>query len=494
MKILFIYSIQKSVTQNKPILGQESIYFGISYIAAMLKKHGYECRLAVLDRRYKKKNITLLSKKIDSFKPQIVAFTAVFSEFDFICSIASQVKRAYPGLFLYAGGIHITLNPDVKYLNLFDALCIGEGEYPTLEMVEHLSKGKNIDNIQNLWVKTPSGIIQNPTRPFISDLDAIPFAERDMWQEWILEPDTKPTLLIGRGCPFNCTYCCNHRIRKVSQGKYVRFRSPDNIIAEIRELYHTYPEMNEIYLEVETLGVDLEWLEKFADKLSQFNNEINNKINFSTNLRIFPSLDLEKIFNYFKKANIVSVTIGLESGNYRVRKEILNRDYSNEHILLAANLAKKYGIKISLYNMIGLPTETALEFADTLTLNQKIQPDFHATSIFFPYPGTKLYETCNQINLLPRKIDTKDERQVARLDFPEFSKKQIQRSFDSFHYNVYKVREDKSIPKLLIYFSMKYLGHNFYANLKIFVIRLFYTMNIKKLISRTFFSIFQKSK
>ena len=480
MKILFIYSVQKSITQNKPILGQEGIYFGISYIASMLKKHGHECELAVLDRRYKQRNIKLLSKKINTFNPQIIAFTAVFSEFEFICDIASRIKKMFPDLFLYAGGVHITLNPDIKYLELFDAFCIGEGEYPTLEMVECLSKGENIDNIQNLWVKTNTGFVKNSTRPFIYNLDELPFAERNIWQEWILVANSKATILVGRGCPFNCTYCCNHKLRNVSDGKYVRFRSPDNIITEIQELHCTFPKINEIYLEVETLGVDLEWLKEFSEKLSKYNITINNKIEFSTNLRIFPSLDLDKVFNYFKNANIRSVTIGLESGNYRIRKEILNRDYSNEDILLAANFAKNYGIKLSLYNMIGLPTETCLEFSDTLKINQEIQPNFHATSIFFPYPGTKLYEICKQMNILSEKIKTKDERQIATIDFPEFSKRQIQRSFDSFHYNVYKVRKNKSIPKLLIYFSMQYLGHNFFANAKIFIIRMIYKIKINK--------------
>ena len=494
MKILFIYSIQKSITQKKPLSGQEGIYFGISSIAAVLKEQGHECRLAVLDRRYKKKNIDFLSKIIHEFNPRIIAFTAVFSEFDFICDIASQVKGKFPDLFLYAGGIHITLNPNEKYLDFFNAVCIGEGEYPTLEMADCLSKDKSIDNIQNLWVKTPDGIVKNPTRSFISNLDELPFAERDMWQEWILEPNTKPTILIGRGCPFNCTYCCNHSLQKISKGKYVRFRNPDNIVMEIRQLHNTYPEIEEMFLEVETLGASLSWLEVFCNKLSLFNKEINNKIHFSTNLRIFPQIDLEKIFTCFHQANITSVTIGLESGNYRIRKEILNRDYTNEHILSAANLAKKYGIKISLFNMIGLPTETPVEFSDTLKLNQEVQPDFHATSIFFPYPGTQLYDICKKMNLLPQKIRTKDERQIATLDLPGFSGKQIQQSFDSFHYNVYKVQNNKSMLKLLIYFSMKFFGHNFYANLKIFVIRIFYTLNMKNLISRNFFSIFQKSK
>ncbi len=110
------------------------------------------------------------------------------------------------------------------------------------------------------------------------------------------------------------------------------------------------------------------------------------RLKFGTNLRIFPLLDIESVFRNFKKANITSVTIGLESGSYRIRKEILHRDYSNEKILEAASIAEKYGIHISLFNMIGLPTETTSEFSETLRMNQQIQPAFHATSIFFPYP------------------------------------------------------------------------------------------------------------
>jgi radical SAM superfamily enzyme YgiQ (UPF0313 family) len=234
-------------------------------------------------------------------------------------------------------------------------------------------------------------------------------------------------------------------------------------------------------------------LDVFCEKLHQFGKETGFKLKFGTNLRIFPSMDIESVFDNFRKANIISVTIGLESGNYRIRKEILNRDYSNEMVLKTVSAAQKRGIDIALFNMVGLPTETPPEFSETVKMNQIIQPSFHATSIFFPYPGTKLYEMCECMNLIPEKINTKDERQIATLDLPGFPKKQIQKSFDSFHYNVYKVRKNKSPVKWIIYFSMKYLGHNFYANLKISIIRLLYKCNARKMISRKFFSIFQKN-
>jgi radical SAM superfamily enzyme YgiQ (UPF0313 family) len=493
MQLLFVYSTQKTIVPQKPLLNQEGIYHGISSIAGTLKQYGHECRLVVLDRANGKQNIQILSEKIKEFQPGILAFTAVFSEFEFICDIATQVKTLFPDLLLIAGGVHITLNPDEKYLSLFDVICIGEGELPVLELVQNVEANKSIDEIKNLWVKTPTGIAKNPTRPFLQNLDELCFSDREIWQEWILEPNTKPTVLLGRGCPFDCTYCSNHKLRKVSTGKYVRMRSPENILSEIRELYRNRKEINEIYLEVETIAIDLDWLEKLCSQLETFGKETDFKVKFGTNLRIFPKLNTEFVFDQFKRANITSVTIGLESGNYRIRKEILHRDYSNELILEAVETAKVRGIDIALFNMVGLPTETPAEFAETLRMNRQIQPAFHATSIFFPYPGTKLAEMCREMNLLSKQLNTKDERQLAALDLPGFSKKQIQKSFDSFHYQVYKVKKNKSLSHLLIYYSMCFLGHNFYANLKIAVIRFLYKTRNSKRLSSKWFSIFQKN-
>ena len=112
MKILFVYSTQKTIVPEKPLLGQEGIYHGLSSVAGMLHSRGHKCELAVLDRANGKKNFRLLNDKIQAFNPAMIAFTAVFSEFEFIRQIAEQVKTTYPELFLIAGGVHITLNPN----------------------------------------------------------------------------------------------------------------------------------------------------------------------------------------------------------------------------------------------------------------------------------------------------------------------------------------------------------------------------------------------
>lgn len=493
MNILFIYSIQKSVIFDKPLAGQESIQFGISYLSSVLKQNNHTTELIVIDRKYRKRNNKLLTNNINQFKPDLICFTSVHSEFDYISDVAKYIKQEFPNIPLMGGGVHITLNPSEELLEIFDCICIGEGETPLLEYIDYLKKEIDHTNIQNLWIKENGKIYKNNLRNFIDNLDALPFPDRDIWQKWILEPQTRITILLGRGCPYNCTYCCNHKLKKITKGEYVRLRSPDNILMEIEQLNKQFPAINEYFLEVETIGCDMQWLIDLCKKLHDFNLTKVNKLKFGTNLRIFPNMDYESVFHHLKFANIDSVIIGLESGNERIRREILNRVYSNDSILQAINVARKHEIKIGIFNMVGIPTETLNDFKDTIRMNQVIKPDWHSTSIFFPYQGTKLYDVTIAMGLMPKKLNTNSERQKAVLNLPGFTSRQIQRSFDSFHYKVYSADANKKAIKLIIYFIMKYVGHNNFANLKLKLIGVLYFLRLYQLAKKfKLFGVFQK--
>ena len=130
------------------------------------------------------------------------------------------------------------LNPRDEMLNTFDALCIGEGEFPVAELAGQMEAGKTPSGIPNLWIRHQDGMIEkNQPREFLRDLDALPFPDLEMWRPWIKDVTGEHhVILLGRGCPFGCSYCSNHAIRKLAPGKYVRFRSPSNIIQEIAQL------------------------------------------------------------------------------------------------------------------------------------------------------------------------------------------------------------------------------------------------------------------
>ena len=452
--------------REKPLKGQEEIQLGIAQLSAVLKQEGHHTDLLVLDRKYGKKNLVRLVRKMHYGNFGLICFSSVYSEFDYMLELASYVKMHHQA-FTVLGGSHATVSPDISYLDTFDALCIGEGEGALVELARALEQEKEQDivGIQNLWLKQGEKIFQNRTRPFIQDLDSLPWADRELFQEQIFEPDSRISVLLGRGCPYSCTYCCNHKIREVAEGKYVRMRSVPSILEEIESLNRRFPSVSEYFLEVETLGARIKWLVELCEALEEFNKG-RQKLSFSANLRVHDRMDPELVFSHLAKAGFTSVIIGLESGNERIRTEVLDRHYSNDTIRKAVHAARKHGLKVGMFNLIGLPTESYEDFLDTLKLNQELQPHWHSTSIFFPYPGTRLYERCEELGLIHGKLSGKEERQRAVLDLPEFSRRKIQRQFDSFHFNVIKKSKPKSLVKLGLYGLQVILGHSFMARAK----------------------------
>ncbi len=443
MNILFVYSVDEIYSFARPLLGPGWLHFGISYVSSFLKKHRHHTGLVVLGRILGRKNYDIIDKYLEKFHPRLICFTAVSSEYRFICGMAKYIKSRYPAIYLLIGGPHVSLNPQDTESSEFDAICIGEGENPTLELVSQLERGLSPAGVSNLWIKKGGSIVEkNLPRPFLQDLDSLPFPDREIWQEWMPSGTglTQPVLL-GRGCPFECTYCCNHGLRKIASGMYVRLRSADNITEEIKEIAAKYLITENIYLEVETIGVNKEWAMQLCAKLQQLNLTLSKPLSFGVNLRITPKADLEALFAEFKKSNFNFINIGLESGSERVRREILNRDYSNEDIINTVNLARKYGLKVHFYNLIGVPGETVAEFKETVRMNRLCQPDFHYTSIFYPYPGTALHALCKKQGLLKKDLDTEMERHKAVINLPSFNKHQIQRSFLWFDYYLYKGRK-----------------------------------------------------
>ena len=448
MNILFIYSLYVIESTSKPLHTPEQMQFGISYISSFLKEHGYQTKLMVLSRVSGRKNRNIIDKYLKRFCPKLICFTAVSTEYQFIANIAKYIKSHYPDIYLLIGGPHVSLNSEEVLLDDFDALCIGEGENPTLELLSQLEKGVLPSDIPNLWIKHGSEIEKNSPRPFLQDLDSLPFPDREIWQEWIEERQgSRYSVLLARGCPFQCTYCCNHALKKVALGAYVRFRSPDNIVKEIKEITNRSQSTKEIYLEVESFGINKEWAVELCSKLESFNKTLSQPLSFGANLRITPNADLENLFVACKKCNFRFINIGLESGSERVRREILKRNYSNEDIINAVVSARKHGLKIALFNMIGIPGETIGDFKETVKINRICLPDWHFTSIFFPYPGTDLYFLCKEQGLLKKPLDTEIERMKATLDLPGFTKKQIEKSYIWFDYYVYKGH--KPIYKIL---------------------------------------------
>jgi anaerobic magnesium-protoporphyrin IX monomethyl ester cyclase len=440
LKVLFVYSLENVKRPGKPLHSWSCMQHGISYISSLLKAHGHQTSLVVLGSNLYQKSLQLMEGSLQEFDPDLVCFTSVYSQYDFMEKIARFAKTAWPGKYLVSGGVHTTLQPEQVIAGPFDAACIGEGEFPLLELCAQLQTGKIPEGIANLWIKAPDGRIEkNPPRDFLADLDALPLPDYAMWERWIDAPQNDElTVFAGRGCPYDCTYCSNHALRKVAGGRYVRTRSPEQILREVRYLHDRYPQRR-IYFEIETLDCNTAWAVELCERLAELNGTLADPISFGSNYRINPRTIDNALFPALKRAGFASLNIGLESGSERVRREVLKRNYSNEDFMKVVDLVRGHGLQLYLYNMIGLPGESLQEHRETVQLNRRCQPDGHHTGIFYPYPGTELHESCLRQGLISLSASTgRMERRQPVIELPEFSKSQIRSAYAWFDYHVYR--------------------------------------------------------
>jgi anaerobic magnesium-protoporphyrin IX monomethyl ester cyclase len=437
MKVLFTY-LDFNVKG-----GALSYHFGLGSLAAVLKKAGHETSLQYLYGSY---DIKPLLEKIEQFKPDILAITTVSFQYKYIKKMIAEIKSIYGSrIFIICGGAHVSLATwELENTEGLDAICVGEGEYALLDVANALQAGGGITAIPNIWVKKDGRIFENPNRPLLEDLDSLPFGDREMFgYQAVVDSDyDRAVFMSSRGCPYSCAYCCNSGLRKLQPGHYVRFRSVDSIIAEIKEVITNY-KVKSIYLNDDVFTIDTKYVREFCEK---YKKEIGYPFEINTRVEYLK----EEMVGALKDAGCYRIAMGIEHGDEEFRKKVLNRRMKNEDIEKAFAFARNAGIKTKSFNIVGFPFETAAIHMETVKLNRRIQPNSLVIYIFEAYPGTPLYDMSIQNNFITREEDGREfiSRTDTRLTMPQFTRKQILQCYSNFAWRVYW---KKSIKKALLH-------------------------------------------
>ncbi|MHC4075310.1 MAG: B12-binding domain-containing radical SAM protein [Planctomycetota bacterium] len=358
------------------------IKLAVEQLCAVLKKHGYQCDLFIESGE---KNFirTTLESSADLF-----AFSFTTGDEDWVLQTAARLKKKSLTPVI-AGGPHPTFFPGIIEDTNIDYICRGEGEEALVELLKNLADNPdNIKEIPNIWSKDSSGRVRrNEVRPFIKDLDVLPFPDFGIYARYkymvSYNLDMFP-VMTGRGCPYNCSYCFNRTYKELyrEKGKYLRKRSPDNVIAELLAAKQTYGICKITFVD-DSFFLFPGWLREFSALYKE-------KINLPFIINVEATQVKEDLVRMVKEMGCICIRMGLETGNDHLRQHVLNKKVTGEQIRRAAGLIKQYGVKLSTYNMLGLPGETVGNALETYKLNKEIRTDFAQCSLLQPYPGTAI--------------------------------------------------------------------------------------------------------
>ena len=366
-------------------------FLGPMYISSMLKNNGHECRMAIGT------SFDEIKLNIEDFKPHVCAFSVMTGSHTWAVRVAQQIKKHYDVVTVF-GGPHPTFFPDIIKENGIDIVVRGEGEHACLEIMDSIESKKDLSLIRNTLTKINGEVIENEIRPFISDIDALPFPDRNLYSPISHRIDKSVVSVItSRGCPFKCAFCFNDSMTELykNKGRYVRYRSPGNVIEELRKLKED-SRLKTIYFADDIFGMSSTWLKSF---LSRYKFEI--KLDFICLIRADVVASRKEFAKELSDAGCKSVFFGIESGDEKIRNTILRKNIFDKDIYDAAKLLHDSGIKFRTYNMVGIPGETIENAVKTLEMNIKIRTDYPWCSIFMPLPGTHLTEEAIKKGLLP---------------------------------------------------------------------------------------------
>ena len=425
MRITFLYSDVGGVERY----GARKFYHGVGYVSAVLKEAGHETSLIYVQRELSGEEFLA---EINARSPDLVGFSSTAHQHPFVERYAGLLKQCRPEIFVLSGGIHPTLVPEeVVACEHIDAVCVGEGEYPTLELAERLEQGKDYGDVRNLWLRRNGEVVRNPLRPLVADLDELPFADREIfaYDDMLAHNDAWIDMMSGRGCPYDCSYCCNPGLKKHFRGlgRYVRFRSVPHVMAEIRALRERYP-IRVINFQDDTFTLDRKWTLEFC---AAYGKAFDYP--FWINTRVERIMDDEEVVGALASAGCQGIRVGIESGSEWLRATILKRRMSNDEIIRAFRLVRRYGLRVYSCNMLGLPGETAEMIQETIELNRVLEPDEFQFSVFYPYPMTELYDqTVGKGMLRKGESLTSYYAKASILNLPDLTPEEVEKGYDGF--------------------------------------------------------------
>lgn len=367
---------------------------GTFYIAAVLDKAGHDVEL--IDNFTKKIPNEKLIKIIKEKKPDILGLCLYITNYTPAKEILKEIKKSGLNIKTVIGGPYSTINPDFVNDEDVDFLVYGEGEYTMLELAEKIAKNEiNGQRILGCIYKKNREIIKGSPRPFIKDLDKLPYPAwhlvdiNDYYRKKTIYLDVEPVDLIAtsRGCPYDCTFCSANLLW---HRKY-RYRTPENVCDEIEFMQKKYGTKGVVFRE-DNFTVNNKRVYEFCKEIKKR----NLKIFWQCESRVDTLND--ELLKEMYSAGCRGMWFGIESGSQEILDK-MKKGIKLEQVRKAIYLCKKNNIKVGGSFMFGLPIETKKDIRKTFEFAKSLKLDNTIFGRYIGYPGSELNDYTIKNNL-----------------------------------------------------------------------------------------------
>jgi radical SAM superfamily enzyme YgiQ (UPF0313 family) len=361
---------------------------GLMYLASVLRRAGH--RVRILDGEVERIDHDSMAAFVAAERPDFFGITSTTAQATRAFALAQAVKERAPDTFVVLGGSHASSLPErsLQECDALDAAVFGEGERTILELMDRLAARQPLLGVNGTACRDAGDIVINPARELIEDLDTIPFPAWDLvpMQQYVASTwfpnkvKQYANIFTSRGCPYGCTFCG----AKTTWTRKFRARSPENVVAEMEEVYRRLGIPNFF------VSDDLFTLKrKRVMDVCTLILEKQLPITWTCLSRV-NTIDPEMLA-LMKRAGCYLICYGLESGSQAVLDK-LDKGTTVEQGIEAVAMTKAAGIKVFGSFMIGSPGETPETVEATIRLIRKMKLDEVGLGVTTAYPGTDLFD------------------------------------------------------------------------------------------------------
>jgi radical SAM superfamily enzyme YgiQ (UPF0313 family) len=359
------------------------IPLGIAYLGAVAEREGHE--VTVIDCQAEKLSYEAFRSRIEQTPSDVVGVTATTLLYKSAMQLVAIAKQVHPQAVMMLGGSHGSFwdeNALDEYPSL-DIVVRREGEATFIELLDKLQSKTSFNNILGITFRSKEGkITRNPDRPFIEDLDSLPFPAHHLLPLETLKRMGKVLfpLITSRGCVYWCDFCSTVRMF----GRGYRMRSPKNVVDEMEMIHNKYG-IGQVTFYDDAFTVNRDRVLKICEELD------TRKLDLTWDCGTRVDMVDRKLLKTMRDAGCIAVWLGVESGS-EIILGAMNKSIKLNQTRLAYKTAHEVGLMTIANTVLGFPGETEQTARETINFVKELNPDDVGFYVATPYPGTPMYE------------------------------------------------------------------------------------------------------